>query len=309
MENRKEVIRWIIAGALVIASLLFAVRMVVIWRDVDASTGLFRTGDSSFCALYNVTSVLLLVGALAAALAAGRMWRKNGPPAPKGDPVREAMRRNDPFFSELDDYDDEEESEDYADPQTAAAAASTWEGTLSAFSYLLPGFGFLFFALSFVLQGGRDLLTVLFCMISAACGLYFLIAGLRNSPDKSVPFAFAGLTPAVWAALRMIIEYRDVEKYANRGMYTANLIFLVAVVCFFVYQSQVALGNESYAMPLSWFATALLVVIFGLSARLPQLLGLVFDRLGKMDLVDAASLLLDLALALFAGLKLRRMAR
>ena len=188
------------------------------------------------------------------------------------------------------------------------AAASTWEGTLSAFSYLLPGFGFLFFALSFLLRGKLDGLTFLFSIISALCGAFFLFAGIRNRSDKSVPFAFFGLIPAVWATLRMVIEYRDVDKYVNRDLYTANLIFLIAVVCFFVYQAQVTLGNEAYAMPRSWAASALLVLLFGLSARLPQLIGLLADRLGEMDLVDAAGLVLDLSLTLFAGLKLRRMA-
>lgn len=312
MNKNKEAMRWTAALTLCLAALLFFLRMAVIWRDVDTQSGLFSTGESTLCSVYNAAGVILLLGFLAGALVIQGIRKKKAPlqpkPADRTDPVPEEPEEEDPLFSE--NYDPgalPDEQAPREDPNLVAAA--TWEGTLSAFSYLLPGFGFLFFALSFVLQGSLDVLTALFCAVSAVCGGYFLIAGIYNRTEKKTLLAFGGLIPAVWATLRMIIEYRDVEKYANRSMYTANLIFLVAVVCFFVYQAQITLGHAGYAMPHSWFAAALLVLLFGLSARLPQLLGLVLDRLGEMDLVDAASLLLDLALTLFAGLKIRRMLR
>lgn len=307
MNQNKEGARWIAVICLCLAALLFSLRMVLIWRDVDVSTGLFHGGASTLCMVYNGVGTALLVGALVAASVVRRLRKKNGEESVPEAPVQPDVNQDEPLFSEV--MEPNQPAVPVREASDDLKTATTWEGTLSAFSYLLPGFGFLFFALSFVLQGNKDALTLLFCLVSAACGGYFLLMGFRNKTDRNVPLAFFGLIPALWATLRMIIEYRDVDKYANRGMYTANLIFLVCVVCFFIYQAQVALGNKTYAMPLSWFASALLVVIFGLSARIPQLLGLLFDRLGTMDLVDAASLLLDLSITLFAALKIRRMLR
>lgn len=306
MNDPKRGLARAAAATFLFSIALFLLRMVVIWRDVDSATGLFRQPTSFLCGVYNgVGAVLLGVYFLAALVLYARS--KKTPAAPVQDPdaeLSEALDRFDHVFSE------EEEEEKVDDPVPGAVRdAATWNGTLSAFSYFLPGFGFLFFALSFLLQGKMDLLTVLFCLLSAASGVFFLLSGTLNRSKRHGQLAFFGLIPALWATLRMVIEYRDVEKFINRGLYTGNLLFLIAAVGFFIYQAQMILGEENYAQPQSWAATALLVILFGLSARLPQLLGLFLDRLGTMDLRDAASLLLDLSLTLFAGMKVVKMLR
>ncbi len=308
MIKNKERMRWIVTLTLCATAVLLFLRMVIIWRDVDPSTGLFRAGAGKLCALYNVAGVVLLAALLVGALVVQSRRKKKKPAPTVDDLVREIIDRNDPLFTDDERPMGEEEiAKDSPDTYADVCNASTWEGTLSAFSYTLPGFCFLLFAYAFIRQGNRDVLTILYSALSVLCGAYFLLMGIRNRAAKNVPLAFFGLIPAAWATLRMIIEYRDVDQYANRDLYTANLIFLIAVVCFFVYQAQVTLGLKTYSMPLSWFAASLLVVALGLSARLPQLVGLVAGRLGALDRVQAVGLLLDLSITFFAGLKIRGM--
>ncbi|MBQ3865508.1 MAG: hypothetical protein II776_01305 [Clostridia bacterium] len=313
MNERNNGLFRAVAASLILAAGGALLRLILIWRDVDPATGLFRNGGSFLCGLFNVGGVVLLAGYLTVAMILqARRKKAEELPAPPAEPEEEPEDEYDRFDKLFaDETDGRIAPVGKSDPGVPpdVKSALTWDGTLSAFSYFLPGVGFLFFALSFILKGQMDALTFLYSIVCALCGGYFILAGLRNRADKPVPMAFLGLIPALWGTLRMIIQYRDVQKYVNRGLYVGELLFLISVVCFFVYQAQIALGDPGYAMPLTWVAAALLVVIFGLSVRVPQLFGLVLDRLGSADLTDGAGLLLDLSLTFFAGMKLSAIVR
>ena len=66
MKRNKEGMRWIVAICLSGSALLFFLRMLIIWRDVDPSTGLFRPGAGLLCSIFNGVGVFLFIASLLA---------------------------------------------------------------------------------------------------------------------------------------------------------------------------------------------------------------------------------------------------
>jgi len=185
-----------------------------------------------------------------------------------------------------------------------AGKTAVWEGTLSAFATFLSGFGFLAYALSWIFSENfqTDLYQMVFAALSVLSGLYFILVGLKNSLRRARARAFFALLPALWCMVRMVMEYRDLARFVNKSLYIGQFLFLISAMIFFVYQAQLLLGEKALFRPNAYGFLSLSCVYFGLTARLPQLFAALLDRV-YVDLVDASSLLIDLAITLYVAVK------
>jgi hypothetical protein len=205
--------------------------------------------------------------------------------------------------------EEEEEIEEQAFPEFFlhgfAKKASRWSGTFSAFATILPGFGFFAHALSLFFHSKTNVspYTLIFALFSLLSGAFFLFFAFRNSIEKTSFLAFCALIPAFWCAVRMVVEYRDIARFVNKSLYIGQFLFVISLLVFFLYQAQTLLGEENFVSPNFYVFSGLATAFFGLTARLPQLLAVMGEKI-SMDLVDSSTLLMDLAITLFVIVKL-----
>ncbi len=292
-------------GILVISAPVFLLRLFIYWSEIEPSSGFF-VGKGIPCLIYNI------IGFLVFALCLFFAWRKvGGKVGVKEKKVSrdpKASRNEEEFFFQDDEVspaESEPREENTLDDYVEKIA--TWQGTLSAFSCFLPGFGFLAYALSFATEKGlfSDPYRLIFSILSALSGAYFLFAAAGNSSKKSIFRAFFSLVPALWCTVRMVVEYRDLTRFVNKSLYIGQFLFIISALIFFLYQSQLLLKEKALFDPNALAFSALPAIFFGITSRLPQLFAVVMDRI-SMDLVDASSLLIDLAITLFVWIKIRQ---
>lgn len=277
----------------------FAVRIFVYWKELDAASGFFTDGGTA-CLLYNVLGFAVFFLALIFSFSKkGESVEVISEEAPIDEEAEEIL------IEEALDPDLAEENRSDALPRFSARCAM-WHGTLSAFASFLPGFGFLAYALSFFAleQNGFDLFQKALLFFSVLSGAYFLLSAFFNSAKSSRLRAFAALTPTLWCTIRLVVEYRDLARFVNKSLYIGQFLFIISCLVFFLYQAQILLGDRALIKPNSYLFTAIPPIFFGLTARLPQLVAILGDRM-KPDLVDASTLLMDLALSIFIAVKFR----
>ena len=120
-----------------------------------------------------------------------------------------------------------------------------WQGFFSAFASILPGFGFLSYSLAFVATDLiRDRYHLVFAILSALSGTYFIFAAIGNSPRKSKLRAFSALLPAFWCTVRMVVEYRDLTRFINKTLYVGQFLFILSALVFFLYHAQLLLDEK-----------------------------------------------------------------
>ena len=179
---------------------------------------------------------------------------------------------------------------------------------LSAFLSILPGFGFLCYSLAFILTGlHRESYHLLYTILSTLSGAYFIFTAIGNSERKNKLRAFFALTPAFWCTMRMVVEYRDLTRFINKSLYVGQFLFVLSAMIFFVYQAQLLLDEKTMLCPNAVAISALSVVFFGFTTRLPQLIAVFGDKV-SVDLIDTAGILIDLAITLYALTKIRALA-
>ncbi len=271
----------------------FLLRLWILFKTVDPQSGFFRT-SSLFCTLFNIIAFAAFFFLLIVAI---RLSRKGAEAAEE-----EVSAEGDFLY-----YKEEDElpEVDPADPDFLhgfAASSKTWLGTLSAFSYFLLGFGFLFSAFASVPEESAAFRYAL-VILQLVGGVSLLIGAVQNSSKKSVPLSFLSLAPALYFAVRMVVEYRDVAQYANKSLYIGQFLFLISALLFFLYQAEISLGWPAYAHPDLYAASALLCVFFGCNTVLPKFIA-VFAAVATLSAADTAALLVNLALTLFAAAKL-----
>lgn len=288
----------IATSCLSLAGIVAAVlRLITYWKELDPATGFF-TGSAPFCTIYNVIGFVVFALCLLLSLTKGEKdEKKRRTPEPEDDSAL--------FVGQDEEVAMEEELPGEFLKGTARKSA-VWEGTLSSFATFLPGFGFLAYAISFVVNPAvkADSYHLLFALLSALSGVYFIFTGIANSAKKSTVRPFLALIPALWSTVRMVVEYRDLARYVNKSLYIGQFLFITSTLIFFLYQAQLLFGERGLDKPNSYSFCALLPAWFGLTARLPQLIAVLGDRV-VVDLVDAASLLIDLAITLFILLKIQ----
>lgn len=314
MKLNRNLLKCMVFLAAILIPVTFALRLYAYWFDLDVATGFFRT-NSIACNTAN--GIGLLFFALCLLLAA---IKKDLPSTEKKAKLAEEDAA---VFHEL--YDEafslpkeenlilEDINEDIFEENPLqlpllegyAKKVSMWTGTFSAFASFLPGFGFAAYAVAFFLQnkGAENTFFYLHAFLSLISAAFFLVFSLRNSPEKNKFIPFFALAPAFWCTMRMVIEYRDLTRFMNKTLYVGQFLFVICALIFFLYQAELLLGEKNFSNPNFYAFFAASTLFFGLSARLSHLIA----GLGGMvsiDLIDATSLLIDLAITLFVAAKL-----
>ena len=191
-----------------------------------------------------------------------------------------------------------------------AKKCALWFGTYSAFAALLPGFGLLSHGLSFLIEKESlsDIYSLIYALIAVVSGGFFLLYAFRNSAERSRFVAFLALVPAFWCTFRMIIEYRDLTRFLNKSLYVGQFLFVISALIFFLNQAEILLGEEKISRPNAYAFSGLSVVFFGVTARFPQLIAMMGNRI-HFDLYTSTALLADLAVTIFIASQLPEIAK
>jgi len=295
MNFNKQLYRKCLLILCLLTPVMFALRLVTYFSDLDVASGFFR-GSGTTCLIYNVVGFCFFF--LSLLLSFSKKGTLVSTAAPKSHESEELLIHNQEIF-------DAEEIYPQYFHQGFTRKTVIWNGALSAFSTFLPGFGFLAYALSFFMDKSlsADLFGILFSVLSVLSGAFFIYTAIRNSPELDRKQALFALLPALWCTARLVTEYRDLARFVNKSLYVGQFLFLISAMIFFLYQAQLLLGEDSLTRPNSYAFTALPVVFFGLSARLPQLIAGMADRI-RLDLVDASGILIDLAITLYVLIKI-----
>ena len=304
MKLNYKLLKRLLIFLAVLTPVAFGLRLYTYWKEMDAASYFFR--DSGIiCSVFNG----ICLGVFFICLLFSFSKKGVDVSASEGDASPRRKAAEDLLVQDEELFDAEEAFPQYFH-KGFAKKACVWNGTLSAFACLLPGFGFLCYALSFLMDKDnlRDLYVMVFAALSLLSGAFFLLSAFRNSFEKSKFFAFFALVPALWATLRMIVEYRDLTRFINKSLYVGQFLFVLSILIFFLYQGQILLGEESLSRPNSYAFSAVAAVFLGVVARLPVLIALIGDQV-RLDLVDASSLLMDIAITLFIAVKLASAAK
>lgn len=304
----------------ILTPLMFVLRLITYFSELDMKSGFFHS-NGTLCIVYNAVGFSLFFLSLILSVS------KKGSPiifAFDAEKTREAVETTaesidflleEPEEDAMEELLEEKEAEEKGDSPRYfhhgfIREAVTWSGTLSAFATFLPGFSFLAYALlscaNKSLSG--DTMGILLTVLSVLSGAYFIFAAIRNSAALDRKQALFALLPALWCTARLVTEYLDLTRFQNKSLYVGQFLFLISGMIFFVYQAELLLGEKSMTHPNAYAFTLLPVLYFGLSARLPQLVAGMADRV-FLDLVDASGLLIDLALTLYALIKAIAVAR
>ncbi len=283
----------------ILSPIAIALRLYIYWKEIEVSSGFF-VGKAIGCTSYNAVGFFVFGICLILAFFAKKI-------APEKEIKEEEF-----FLPEEDSLlmqDEEETVSEERFPEFFlhgfAKKAASWNGTLSAFASILPGFGFLSHALSLFVYSKANIspYTLLFAFLSLLSGVFFLLFAFSNSTLQRKPMAFFALVPAFWCAVRMVVEYRDIARFVNKSLYIGQFLFVISLLVFFLYQAQTLLGEENYFSPNFYAFSGASAVFFGITARLPQLLAVMGEKI-SMDLVDSSTLIMDLAITLFVITKI-----
>lgn len=291
----------------------FVLRLFILFGSVDGETGFF-TNSPVPCILYNILAFIVL-GSL---LIIGNLFRgKKEKPAEKieenADSVAADLEKTEPDFlfrqssgaREAERRKSEEASGKSARLTGISRIAVTWNGTLSCFSQILCGIFFLVSALFLCPVDGEamandEFILAVFSAVSGACILLNAVLNKSKYISWRFPLSFA---PVIWCAARMVAEYRDLMKYANKTLYVAPLLYLISVMLFFLYQSQKTLDTDFDSPSGLYLATGCAAVYFGISSQLAQAFFLASDRF-QADTADAGLLMLDLCITFYILMKI-----
>ena len=272
-------------------------RLATYWLEIEANTGFFRK-SGTLCTVYNVIGFVVFGLALVFSM---KKTKESVKPTPVFQPTETAL------------IAEEEEASVSILPESERLSEfprkiARWNSFSEAFFSLLPGFGFLCYSLAFVFAGlHRESYHLLFTVLSTLSGDYFLFSAIGNSERKNKFRAFFALAPAFWCTMRMVVEYRDLTRFINKSLYVGQFLFILSAMIFFVYQAQLLLDEKAMLCPNAVAFSALSVVFFGFTTRLPQLIAVFGDKV-TVDLIDTAGILIDLSITLYAVTKIHSLA-
>ncbi len=318
MKFDRKLFRCVIFVLSFLSLIAFGLRCYTYWNEIEVATGFF-SGNAIACSVYNVAGFLVFFLCLLLSQKKGGALLSDAPLAETEKAEEEDLIAH---FEEEDQIAGLTEEEPIADTckeenQTKPAPAASdelpdfcaktvlWQGTLSAFCTLLPGFGFLAFSLSFIATNAlSDPYQLIFAVLSALSGAYFLFTAMVNSPKKITSRSFFALIPSLWCTVRMVVEYRDLVRFVNKSLYIGQFLFIISTMVFFLYQAQLLIGDKPLNRPNAYAFSSLAVVYFGITCRLPQLIAVLGDKV-TVDLIGASSLMIDLAITLYALIKIK----
>ncbi len=296
-----KLFRRILLGIGILSPLAFGLRIFTYFKELEVPTGFF-SGNGAGCFVFNVIGfAVFFLCLLLTYRKGGSFVGSSTAPTVPDVPAEEddLLRQEEEVF--------EEEQQEF--PQYFlhgfSKKCAMWFGTFSAFAALFPGFGLISHGISFLLEKETlsDPYTVIYAVITLISGGFFLFYGLRNSCERSRFTAFFALVPAFWCTLRMITEYRDLTRFLNKSLYVGQFLFVISALVFFLYQAEILLGEDILSRPNAYAFSGLSVVFFGLTARFPQLIAIMGERI-QIDLYTSTALLADLALTVFVAAKL-----
>ena len=290
-----------LVSAIALPALVF--RLITYWTELEIHTGFFKKTPTA-CLIYNGIGFFVFFLCLFFAVQKFIRTREKKRVANTHTTVAPGIGAN-TLLMQNQEFFEVEEDMPHLFLQGFARKSAIWEGTLSAFSTFLPGFGFIAYALSFVINPNLELNAyyLAFAILSALSGAYFIFSGISNSSYKSTTRPFFALVPAFWCTVRMVVEYRDLARFVNKTLYIGQFLFIISALLFFLYQAQLLLGEKTMDSPNAYSFSALATTFFGITCRLPQLFAVMGDRI-SLDLVDASTLIIDLAITLFVFIKI-----
>lgn len=281
----------------ILTPVTFAIRLYIYWKELDLYTGFFKDTGSGYL-IYNV--IVLLVFVICLALSFSK----------KGKSIEKKKRkRSAPSSVEEDILIRTKEVVAPEEEKMATSGfdktVSIWSGTLSAFATFFMALAFLSYGISLLFDEEMrfDPFNLSLSALSLLSCLFFFVYAFRHKPGKSNTMAFFALAPSIWCALRLLTEYRDITRFINRDLYVGQFLFLVSTLIFFVYQAQMLVNDKVLSRPNSYAFNLIPVIFLGLVARLPQLVAILGDK-AILTIPDATCLLIDLAITLFAAVKL-----
>ena len=279
-----------------------ALRLAVYWKEVDGATGFFST-NGTFCSVYNVIAFVVFGICILLTL------KKGGQKISESTRSHHRTAMENEVLSASDDeafFYKEEPIEPVRESLPSFPKKTVcWQGTLSAFASILPGFSFFACAIAMFFSG--QTLTsyhTLFILLSVLSGAYFIHSAFSNSAVKNKIRPFFALCPAFWCTVRMVVEYRDLVRYVNKSLYIGQFLFIIATLLFFLYQAQLLVGEKTLSRPNAYAFSALAVLFLGISCRIPHLIAVLGDQMA-VDIIDATSLLIDLSILFFALIKVK----
>ena len=284
----------------ILTPIAFGLRIFTYWKELEIPSGFFL-GKGAGCIAFNILCFAVFF------LCLFLTYHKNGSSVESSgeSSARHFNSDGDSLLVHNEEIFDEERDFPQFFLHGFARKCAVWFGAFSAFAALLPGFGLISHAISFVVE--KEMLDDPYCIIyaalSLASGAFFLLYAFRNSSERSRPMAFFALVPALWCTMRMVIEYRDLTRFLNKSLYVGQFLFVIAAMIFFLYQAQMLLGEENFSRPNAYAFSGLAVAFLGVTARLPQLFAIMGERI-HIDLYTSTSLLADLGITVFIVAKL-----
>lgn len=282
----------------ILTPICFALRLYTYLNEFNANTGFFH-GKSFGCTLFNIFALLVFFLCLLLSF------------SKKGDGLKTKEARIEFSGSPEDDLLVQARNLELSETKTSKytgfeKTVRSFAGTLSAFATLFLSLSFFSFAITLLLTEGtlKDYYEIALLAFSVLGGLFFLLFAFKNSPKANNGMALFALTPVLWCALRLLTEYRDLTRFMNKSLYVGQFLFVIATLIFFVYQAQLILNDKALLKPNSYGFNLLSVLFFGLTARVPVLVAVLTEKI-TLNLIDSSSLLIDLAITLYAAVKLK----
>lgn len=296
MKFNRRLLEKLLILLAILTPVCIALRLFTYWNELNVSTGFFL-GASTGCLLFNIFAFLVFFLCLCFSFSKkGKSLNK------RRSKAKEVLLKEDELLIQTKRLSDDE------DKLTLSGfdkAVGTWSGTLSAFAPLFLALAFICFGVAILLEKENysNYYQLALTGFSFLSSLFFLFLAFKNTAEKSPAMAFLGLSPVLWCALRLLCEYRDLTRFMNKSLYVGQFLFVISALIFFVYQAQFLLGDKNLLRPNSYAFNALLVLFLGLGARLPHLIALLGDKT-TMTLSDSTALLVDLAITVFAAIKI-----
>lgn len=297
MKLNRSLLKKIVILLSVLTPVCFALRVYTYWKEFNPNTGFFR-GEAFGCTLFNIFALIVFFLCLVFS------FSKKGIALTKKQPkIETALSPEDELLLQAKDLDLYEEEE--SNCTEFEKTVRTFRGTLSAFGSLFLAFSFLAFGIGIILtkENLSDFYHLALLAFAFFSGFFYLAFTFKNSTEKSSAMAFAALSPVLWCTLRLLSEYRDLTRFMNKSLYVGQFLFIITALVFFVYQAQLILGDEKLLFPNSYAFNLASLLFLGLVARVPALIAFLGDRIA-FDLADTTSLIVDLAITVFAGIKL-----
>ena len=117
---------------------------------------------------------------------------------------------------------------------------------------------------------------VLLILFMALAGMFFIVSATKNPSPHRKYYACLSFTPVLWSAMRIIMCFMDTSRYINTTSRHLELLNVIAITLFFLYQSRFTLQDYRYHKMGMFFAFGLSSIILISSSSIPSLISVAF---------------------------------